>query len=113
MLQGIRQNYHHSKLPKVGEIVVIAGLRGNPLNGQKCIVSHYPLTDNWQWYGKNDPNRPGRGIHTAYVRVLATGEITRVAGQWLVSPDDWDREMFHGHARRLGFYDRDPYARKR
>lgn len=103
MLKYARQNYHHSKLPDPGEIVYIAGLRGNSLNGKKCVVSHYRLFENWQWYGI-DKLIPGRGIHCAYVRVLATGEIVRIAGQWLVSPDDFADYRYQLAAGRIGLY---------
>ena len=103
MLKCERQNYHHSKLPKIGEIRYVAGLRGHDCNGKKCIVIAYPLFDDWQWYGKDHPNMPGRGIHTCYVRLLDTGEIRRIAWQWLIDEFDYNEYRFsYFTCRQLG-----------
>lgn len=73
MLQGKRQNTHHSKLPSPGALGHIVGLSTvNPR--RKCIVSHYPLCDNVLPYS--------RGIHTVWVRFLDNGEIARFSGIW-------------------------------
>lgn len=73
MLKGTRQNFHHSKLPKIGEIGTIQGL--STVNSKrKCIVSHFPLCDNILPYSI--------GIHTVYVRFLDNGEIARFSGFW-------------------------------
>jgi hypothetical protein len=71
MLQGKRQNFHHSKLPKVGEIGTVKGL--NTINPtRKLIVTHYPLCDNILPYSI--------GIHTFYGRFLDNGEQVRLSG---------------------------------
>jgi hypothetical protein len=71
MLQGERQNIHHSKLPQPGEIGHVLGL---PMvePRRRCIVSHYPLCDNVLPYS--------RGIHTVWVRFLDNGEFRRIRG---------------------------------
>lgn len=78
MLQGKRQNTHHSKLPPPGALGRIVGLSTvNPR--RKCIVSHYPLCDNVLPYS--------RGIHTVFVRFLDNNEIARFSGIWF---EAWD-----------------------
>jgi len=73
MLQGKRQNTHHSKLPPTGAVGHIVGLSTvNPR--RKCIVSHYPLSDNVLPYS--------RGIHTVFVRFLDDGTIACFSGIW-------------------------------
>jgi hypothetical protein len=69
MLQGERQNIHHSKLPQPGEMGHVLGL---PMvePRRRCIVSHYPLCDNVLPYS--------RGIHTVGVRFLDNGELRRI-----------------------------------
>lgn len=74
MLQGKRQNTHHSKLPQPGAIGRINGLSTvNPR--RKCIVSHYPLCDSADY-------RYSIGIHTVWVRFLDNGEFARFSGFW-------------------------------
>jgi len=108
MLNCNRQNYHHSKLPAIGEIVHVVGLRMMDVDpARRAIVIAYPLCDNWQWYSKNAPAVPGRGIHTAYVRFLDNGEICRFAGQWLVDQFDYDEWRYHtSWAARTGLVSR-------
>lgn len=78
MLKGERQNTHHSKLPKPGEIGRLLGLcMVDPR--RRCMVSHYPLCDNILPYS--------RGIHTVWVRFLDNGELRLVSGIWF-QPDD-------------------------
>ncbi len=75
-----KQNYHHYKLPKLGEI-------GYLTNGQtrfgetifltagkkeKVMVVAFPLCDNVLPYSK--------GIHTAYFKNLANGKIKKYSG---------------------------------
>ncbi|MEO8391558.1 MAG: hypothetical protein ABI700_01065 [Chloroflexota bacterium] len=74
MLQGQRQNFYHSKLPKPGTIGQIIGLP--TVNARrKCIVIAYPLTDS--------PNyRFSIGIHTLFVRFLDNGAVERFSGIW-------------------------------
>lgn len=73
MLQGKRQNTHHSKLPPPGALGHIVGLSTvNPR--RKCIVSHYPLCDNVLPFS--------RGIHTVFVRFLDNSEIACFSGIW-------------------------------
>jgi hypothetical protein len=71
MLQGERQNIHHSKLPQPGEVGRILGL---PLgeSRRRCIVSHYPLCNNVPSHS--------RGIHTVWIRFLDNGELRRIRG---------------------------------
>jgi hypothetical protein len=73
MLQGERQNIHHSKLPQPGEVGHVLGL---PMiePRRRCIVSHYPLCDNVLVYS--------RGIHTVWVRFLDNSELRRISGLW-------------------------------
>ncbi len=73
MLQYQRQNFHHSKLPKPGEIGRIVGLSTvNPC--RKCIVIAYPLCDNVHPYSI--------GIHTCWVQFLDNRDIQRFSGIW-------------------------------
>jgi len=75
MLDCKRQNIHHSKLPKPGQIGWIVGLERSGINPRrKCIISHYPLCDNALPYS--------RGIHTVFVKFLDNGEIARFSGIW-------------------------------
>ncbi len=73
MLQGQRQNFHHSKLPKSGAVGRIVGLSTiNPR--RKCIVIAYPLCDNVHPYSI--------GIHTCWIRFLDNSDIQRLSGIW-------------------------------
>ena len=64
-----KQNYHHSKLPKIGEI----GFINLPqYHNDRFMVSHYPLCDNVLPYSK--------GIHTAYFKRLKDNAITQFSG---------------------------------
>lgn len=73
MLNGKRQNFHHSKLPKAGAVGRIVGLSTvNPR--RKCIVSHYPLCEDGYPYGI--------GINTCWVRFLDNSEMRRFSGIW-------------------------------
>ena len=77
MLQGERQNVHHSKMPKTGAIGYIVGL--STVNAQrKCIVSAYPLTDSADY-------RFSVGIHTLFVRFLDDGTTKRFSSTWFVA----------------------------
>ncbi|MDZ4771301.1 MAG: hypothetical protein SGJ24_19430 [Chloroflexota bacterium] len=73
MLQGKRQNTHHSKLPPPGGVGRIVGLSTVDPR-RKCIVSHYPLCDNVMPFS--------RGIHTVFIRFLDNSEIARFSGIW-------------------------------
>lgn len=83
MLKSKRQNYHHSKLPKLGTITKIpseictrySGIRPNT----KHIVIAFPLCDNQLPYSK--------GIHTCLVKSLHDGKIHRISGFFLVQND--------------------------
>ena len=82
MLQNKRQNYHHSKLPALGEIVKIpACLDGhNGLNSRtKHIVISFPLCDNVRPYSI--------GIHTCIIKNLQNGSTHQVSGYYLVNND--------------------------
>jgi hypothetical protein len=79
MLKSSRQNVHHSKLPKPGEMGHIVGLSTvNPR--RKCIVIAYPLTD-------SPDHRFSMGIHTCFVQFLDNAEIRRFSGFWFESAD--------------------------
>lgn len=76
MLQGTRQNYHHSKLPKMGEIGRIIGL--STVNAKrKCIIDSFPLCDNVLPYSK--------GIHCVNVRFLDNDERRKFSAIWFDS----------------------------
>lgn len=68
------QNFHHSKLPKLGEVVKLPK-KIDPMQS-KVIVESYPLCDNVRPYSF--------GIHTCNVRVLANNTVHRVSGFWLI-----------------------------
>lgn len=74
MLKGIRQNFHHSKLPQPGSIGRIIGL-DDVDSRRKCIVIAYPLTDSSDY-------RFSFGIHTIFVRFLDNSKIERFSGVW-------------------------------
>lgn len=78
-----KQNYHHSKLPKLGEIAKIPKEICNRLNSirpnTKHIVIAYPLCDNVLPYSK--------GIHTCLVKSLHDGKIHKISGFLLVNND--------------------------
>lgn len=78
MLKGERQNTHHSKLPKLGEIGHLVGLLTIDPH-RRCIVSHYPLCDNILPYS--------RGIHTVWVRFLDNRELRQISGIWFQTDD--------------------------
>lgn len=64
-----RQNYHHSKLPGVGEI------HRHPFDRRKIIVTAYPLCDNvLPW---------SVGIHTVYIQYLDNGQTGKLSGFYL------------------------------
>lgn len=69
MLKNIRQNYHHSKLPKLGTIGKHPAQSKNTpeLNGN-WIVESYNLCDNAYPYSV--------GIHLVNIRSLANNRIT-------------------------------------
>lgn len=74
MLSGKRQDCHHSRLPKAGEIGTIKGLESHGIDPlRKCIVSHFPLTDSPDY-------RYSMGIHTIFVRFLDNGEVRQFSG---------------------------------
>ncbi len=68
-----KTNYHHSKLPELGEIGRIKGLSTIDQK-RKCVVEAYPLCDNVLPYSK--------GIHTIHVKFLDNGESSRFSGHW-------------------------------
>ena len=81
-----RQNFHHSKLPKLGAIgVLVSGhdryLGTRYLTGRRrrCIVESYPLCDNVRPYSL--------GIHTCVVRFLDNGARKKVNGFYF-QPED-------------------------
>jgi len=64
MLKNKRQNFHHSKLPKIGAIITvnIRPLKSNE-TARKFIVTSYPLNDS------ADP-KYSLGIHTVNIEAL-------------------------------------------
>lgn len=79
MLNNKRQNFHHSKLPNIGEIGHITNGQNRYgetlyINGLKepYIVESFPLCDNVRPYSF--------GIHTAHFRNLKTGERKQFSG---------------------------------
>lgn len=69
-----RGNVHGSKLPRLGAVGHIVGLRSvNPR--RRCVVVAYPLTD-------SPDDRYSRGVHTVYVCSLDNGEVQRFSGSW-------------------------------
>ena len=76
-----RQNFHHSKLPALGEIVTAWGLgvrvnlRSLRPTLRRFIVEAFPLCDNVRPWSL--------GIHTVHLSALDNGERVRVAGHWL------------------------------
>ena len=81
MLNGGRQNFHHSKLPKPGEIGYIVtghdcyGSARYPGGRRKCIVESFPLTDSPDY-------RYSIGVHTVTVRFLDNQERARFSGAY-------------------------------
>ena len=77
MLNNKSQNYHHSKLPNLGDIVIVRmkTLMPNEKH-RKYIVESFPLCD-------SADSRYSVGIHTANLRALGNGEKFRVSGHWL------------------------------
>lgn len=79
-----RQNYHHSKLPKLGDIfrIPIKGIQFNNDGSLVCtswMVIAYPLCDNVLPYSI--------GIHTCYIQSLADSTIKRISGHYLINQD--------------------------
>lgn len=77
MLNASRQNYHHSKLPQPGAVVVV---KDRPLapgrRYRRFIVEGFPLTDSQAYRG----HFYSIGIHTCHIRALDNGEQFRVSG---------------------------------
>lgn len=76
-----RTNIHRSKLPALGAIVTLPGLRygrtntrGPWLTLRRFIVDAYPMCDNVRPWSI--------GIHTVHLRALDNGERMQVAGHW-------------------------------
>lgn len=74
MLKGIRQNFHHSKLPRSGTIGRIIGL-ASVNSHRRCMVMAYPLTDSADYHFSI-------GIHTIFVRFLDNNQIERFSCVW-------------------------------
>jgi len=67
-------NTHHSKLPNLGEIVVVKISEIAPgYRYRKFIVESFPLSD-------SPDQRYSRGIHTVNLKALDNGERVRVSG---------------------------------
>ncbi|MBN8595831.1 MAG: hypothetical protein J0M33_29020 [Anaerolineae bacterium] len=80
MLYSKRQNFHRSKLPKLGEMGHIVGL--STVNAKRrCMVIAYPLCDGAIYHRR----LLSYGIHTVWVRFLDTSEIVRFSGIWFQS----------------------------
>jgi hypothetical protein len=74
-----RQNFHHSKLPKLGSIVQLPRELTKYMKPGKLIVESYPLCDNVRPYSI--------GIHTVNVRRLDNGQRLNLSGFYLVEND--------------------------
>jgi len=73
MLKNKRQNYHNSRLPKIGSIVTVNINYSKYYRLRKFIVISFPLTDS--------PSRHSIGIHTCVIAALDNrNETHRVAG---------------------------------
>lgn len=68
-----RQNFHHSKLPNLGELVELP-------SGNRGVVIAFPLCDNVLPYSI--------GIHTCYVQRLDNGKIIKISGHWVYGDQD-------------------------
>jgi len=73
MLKSKRQNFHHSTLPKLGEIVILPRL-GYGL--RKFIVKSFPLCDNVRPFSI--------GIHTVNLEALDNKQEITVSGFYCV-----------------------------
>jgi hypothetical protein len=86
MLNNTRQNFHHSKLPKIGDIGYLVKdhyvfgvnepqyYRGK----QKYQVIGFPLCDGANYKG----HFFSYGIHTAFFQSLKDGSIHRLSGMY-------------------------------
>ena len=81
MLQAVKQNYHHSILPKIGAVgYLVDNKRGEKLywkGKQLYQVLAFPLCDNVSPFS--------RGIHTAYFKSLKNGIIEKMSGFYFES----------------------------
>jgi hypothetical protein len=69
-----KANIHHSKLPELGEIVIVKMRELKPSRRyRKFIVESFPLSD-------SADQRYSRGIHTVNLKALDTGDRFRVSG---------------------------------
>jgi hypothetical protein len=80
MLQNKRQNFHHSKLPNIGEVVKVPEYICNRLSinpkHNKAIVVSFPLCENSRPYSI--------GIHTVNVMMLKDRSIKKISGFFFV-----------------------------
>lgn len=92
MLNNTRQNYHHSKLPKPGEIgYLIDGYERYTNKPRFChgqrqryqVVS-FPLIDSPSYRG----HFFSLGIHTAFFQNLKTGKVERFSGFYFTPEDE-------------------------
>jgi hypothetical protein len=69
-----KTNFHHSKLPKIGEIGYLSFGCGRYMDGerQRYQAVAFPLCDNVLPYSF--------GIHTAFFQNLKNGKIRRASG---------------------------------
>ena len=82
MLQNKRQNFHHSKMPNIGEVVRVPKDICNRLNGidpkhNKAIVVSFPLCEGCRPYSI--------GIHTVNIKMLQDGSIKNISGFFFVN----------------------------
>lgn len=69
-----KANIHHSKLPALGEIVIVKKRELEPgCRYRKFIVESFPLSD-------SADQRYSRGIHTVNLKALDNGDTFRVSG---------------------------------
>lgn len=70
-----RHNYHHSKLPAIGDIVSLPKYIQKSRHN-KYIVTSYPLCDNIIPYS--------RGFHTCWIKSLKDGKEYKISGFYLI-----------------------------
>jgi hypothetical protein len=83
MLKNKRQNFHHSKLPNIGDIVTVAIdiMCNHRRRYRKFRVEAFPLCDSPQYRGRF----MSLGIHTCIISALDNGEIAKMSGHLLVT----------------------------
>lgn len=79
MLKSVRQNFHHSKMPNIGDIVTIPNISHLTFSGCKAIVTSFNLCDSPDY-------RFSYGIHLVNVELLRDRDIKyTIAGYYFVN----------------------------